>query len=84
MELVQRYRTECQERPIAFASRSLAAPEKNYSQLDEEALAVSFGDKKFHTYLYGHKFIVQTDHKPLTQLLSESKAIPPMASPRLQ
>ena len=68
------------ERPIAFASRSLAAAKKNYSQLDKEAFAVLFGVKKFHTYLYGHKFIIQTDHKRLMQLLSESKAIPPMAS----
>ena len=28
------------ERPIAFASRSLSAAEQNYSQLDEEALTV--------------------------------------------
>ena len=58
--------------PIAFASRSLAAVRKNYSQLDEEALAVLFGVKKFHMYLYGHKFII---HKPLTPLLSELKLI---------
>ena len=72
------------EEPIAFASRSLAAAEKNYSQLDKEALAVLFGVKKFHTYLYGRKFTIQMDHKPLTQLLSESKAVPAMASPQLQ
>ena len=40
------------EKPIVFASRSLAAAEKNYSQLDEEALAVLFGVKKFHTVVY--------------------------------
>ena len=73
-----------EEKPIAFASRSLATAEKNYSQLDKEALAVLFGVKKFHTYLYGRKFLIQTDHKPLTQLLGDSKAIPALASPRLQ
>ena len=72
------------ERPIAFALRLLAAAEKNYLQLNKEALALLFGVKKFYTYLHGRKFIIQTDHIPLMQLLSVSKAIPPMASPRLQ
>ena len=37
-------RTEC---PIAFCSRTLAPAEKDYSQLDKEALALVFGTKKF-------------------------------------
>ena len=41
------------EKPVAFASRTLAPAEKNYSQLDKEALAIMFGVKKFHSYLYG-------------------------------
>ena len=35
------------ERPIAFISRTLAPAEKNYSQIDKEALAVVFGVKRF-------------------------------------
>ena len=41
------------ERPVAFASRSLAPAEKNYSQLDREGLSVIFGVKKFYQYIYG-------------------------------
>lgn len=42
-----------EERPIAFASRSLVAAERNYSQLDKEALAMVFGVTRFKQYLWG-------------------------------
>ena len=45
-----------EERPIAFASRSLSASEKNYSQIDKEALSLIYGTQKFHSYLYGRRF----------------------------
>lgn len=41
------------EKPIGFVSRTLAPAEKKYSQLDKEGLAVIFGIKRFHNYLYG-------------------------------
>ena len=56
----------------------------NYSQLDKEGLAVIFGVKKFHQYVYGRQFTIVTEHKPLLGLLGEKKAIPQMASPRVQ
>ncbi|XP_043212657.1 uncharacterized protein K02A2.6-like [Amphibalanus amphitrite] len=71
------------ERPVAYASRSLAAAETNYSQLDKEGLAVVFGVKKFHQFLCGRHFTVQTDHKPLLGLLSSDKPLPLMVSPRV-
>ncbi len=53
------------ERPIAFASRTLAAAEQKYSQLDKEALAIVYGVKRFHHYVYGRPFLIASDHKPL-------------------
>jgi hypothetical protein len=72
------------DRPIAFASRTLAPVEKRYSHLDKEALAIIFGVKHFHQYIYGRPFVLLSDHKPLMHILSESKATPAMASARLQ
>ena len=60
------------ERPIAFASHSLAPAEKKYSQIEKEGLAIIYGVKRFHQYLLGRYFIVYSDHKPLQYLFSES------------
>ena len=43
-----------------------------------------FGVKHFHQYLYGRHFTILTDHQPLRRLFSETKAVPPMASGRIQ
>ena len=72
------------ERPIAYASRTLSKAEKGYAQIDKEALAIIFGIQKFHTYLYGRRFVLVTDHKPLVSLFGPKKAIPPLAAARLQ
>ena len=38
---------------------------------------------RFHQYIYGRKFTVATDHKPLLGLLQQWKQIPEQASPRM-
>ena len=75
---------ESDEQPIAFASCSLATVEKNYSQMDKETLVIVFGVKHFHQYLFGRKFVIKSDHKPLQHLFDEQKSIPAMASARVQ
>ena len=72
------------EHPVAFASCTLTSSEKNYSQVEKEALSLIFGVKRFHAYLYGRHFTLVTDHKPLTTILSPGKGIPPLAAARLQ
>ena len=69
--------------PVVFASLSLSLAERNYAQLDKEALAIVFGVRHFHHYLLGRPFTIQPDHKPLQHLLS-NKAISAMASARIQ
>ena len=72
------------ERPIGFASRTLSSAEQKYSQIEKESLACVFGVKRFHSFLYGHKFHLITDHKPLLSLIHEHRAIPTTTSNRIQ
>lgn len=71
-------------KPIAFASRSLNTHEKNYSQLDKEALSILFGVQRFKMFLYGRHFVLYTDHQPLTRIFGEKCSIPVLAAQRLQ
>lgn len=52
-------------RPVAYGSRMLTKAEQNYPQIEKEAIAVLFGCKKFHEYVYGKELFVETDHKTL-------------------
>lgn len=61
------------ERPIAFGSRTLTKCESNYSTIEKEALAIMWGIDKFKPYLYGNKFTLFTDHKPLQYIKNCNK-----------
>ena len=58
--------------PMYFASKSLTTAQQNYVAIELEALAVSWAVQKFHHYLYGRPFMLQTDQKPLQAILSKS------------
>ena len=64
------------DKPVYYASRSLSPAEKCYSQLDKEGLAIIFAVKKFHHYLYGRQFEINSDHKPLQYILARINLYP--------
>ena len=68
-------------KPIAFASKSLTGAESHYANIERELLAIIFACIRFNTYLQGHRFTVQSDHKPLEMIHLKSMHNAP---PRLQ
>lgn len=62
---------------------SLTICEKNYSQIDKEATAIYWGIKKFFQYVYGRKFILITDNKPLTTIFNPYKSLPALSATRM-
>ena len=50
---------------ICYASRALTKTEQNYQNLEWEALGTIWGMEKFHYFLYGKEFTLETDQKPL-------------------
>ena len=72
------------ERPIAYVSKTLSPSEKNYAQIEKEALALVLGVRKFHQYIYGRKVTLVTDHKPLLAILGAKAGIPSVAAARMQ
>lgn len=52
-------------RVISYGAKGLSDAEKKYSQIEKEALSLVWAVDRFYMYLYGRKFELLTDHKPL-------------------
>ena len=67
--------------PIAFASHTMNPTEISCFQLGEETLSIVFACTKFHEYLDGRTFLIESDHKPLKVILTKPIS---QAPPRIQ
>ena len=68
-------------KPVMFASRALTGSERNYQNLERECLVTIWGMEKFHYFLYGKEFTLETDQKPLISIYRKYTV---EISPRIQ
>ena len=64
-------------KPVAFASKALTKTECQYTNIEREMLAAVFGAERFHTYVYGWSFTIESDHKPLESISKKNLADTP-------
>ena len=64
-----------------FVSRALTGSERNYQNLERECLVTIWGMEKFHYFLYGKEFTLETDQKPLVSIYRKQMV---EISPRIQ
>ena len=66
---------------VCYASRALTKTEQNYQNLEREALGTIWGMEKFHYFLCGKEFTLETDQKPLLSIYKKHMVD---ISPRVQ
>ena len=67
--ILSQKQSDSQVHPVAYASRALSPPEKNYGVTELETLAVVWAVQHFNAYLYGHEVTVFTDHSAVKAIL---------------
>ncbi|KAI0979500.1 hypothetical protein GJ496_007830 [Pomphorhynchus laevis] len=70
-------------KPIFLTCRVLSTAEEKYYVIDHEALAIFFAVRRFHDYVYGRRFEIWTDHKPLVAMLGDSRDLRTMTNTRM-
>ena len=57
--------------PLGYFSKKLNRCEQRYGATEREALAIVKASRFFYHYLWGKKFLVVTDHEPLTHIFKK-------------
>ena len=69
--------------PVAYASKSLSACEQRYACIERELLAIVFATQRFHQFVFGRKFSIITDHKPLVMIMDKPLTAAPARLQRM-
>ncbi|KAF0704530.1 1-phosphatidylinositol 4,5-bisphosphate phosphodiesterase-like, partial [Aphis craccivora] len=70
--------------PIAYASKTLNKSEMNYLTTELECSAIVYEVKQFRLYHYGRKYVILTDHRPLSWLFNLKDPLSKLTRWRIQ
>ena len=70
--------------PVMYLSRTLKPTERNYANIEREALSIIWAVKRAEQLLVGRKFTIETDHRRLEFIFGEHKQLPKATSARIQ
>lgn len=69
--------------PIQFISKAFKQGEKNKPTIEKELIAIHYAITTFRPYIYGRRFLVRSDHKPLTHLYKRKNPASKLTNIRL-
>ena len=69
--------------PVMFMSRRLTKAERNYSNIEREALAIIWATFRARHFLLGSKFLLRCDHSPLQYIFNPRRELPKVTSARI-
>ena len=70
-------------KPVSYASKTLTLSEVGYAQIEKEMLAILFGCKRFHQYIYGRHVVVESDAKLISSIARKSLISAPLRLQRI-
>ena len=64
-------------KPVHYGSKALVGNERDFAPIEGEMLAIVYATTKWHHYVYGRQFTIETDHKPLVDIKNKNISLAP-------